>query len=310
MFTKLLVPLDGTPQSNAALPFACVLAQATGSGLVLVRIIDPAVVGPEERLEHSPRVLDQLKRIADELRPLGIPTDVRVSAGEVVSEILRVADREHVDALAVATHSTLLERLVDTSVARRLIARASIPVFVLRPDGRRATRIGTLLAAVDGSPGGAQALDEAIALARQTGAALVLVRVVSSPEHFDFDPLLATTLAAQPHADSDARALADAEQYVNVQAGRIRAHGIDATGRVMVGPAADRIVAAANQLDADLIVMSTHGYLAPLRTLLGGTADKVVESAGRPVLLVRRTDRVGPQAHEATASESMSVNTL
>ena len=295
MFKRLLIALDGTPQSNAALPFARGLAQACRSEVILVRVIDPAVLSPDERLELPARVLEQLKHIADELRPSGIPADVRVSTGDTVSEILRVADAEHADGLVVTTHSSLLERLVDTSTVRRLVARSHLPVFVLRPGGRRVTRLGTLLAAVDGSPGGAQALDEAIALARQTGAALVLVRVISSPEHFGFDPLLATTLGAQPHPDSDAQLLAEAEEYVNVQAGKIRAHGIDATGKVMVGPAAERIVAAANQLDADLIVMSTHGYLAPVRTLLGSTADKVVESAGRPVLLVRRTDRVGQE---------------
>ena len=61
----------------------------------------------------------------------------------------------------------------------------------------------------------------------------------------------------------------------------------------MVGLPAERIVAAAEQVDADLIVMSTHGYQAPLRTLLGSVADEVVRHAGRPVVLVRRTDVKG-----------------
>jgi nucleotide-binding universal stress UspA family protein len=177
----------------------------------------------------------------------------------------------------------------------------------MRPGGRRVTRIRTILAAVDGSPGGAQALDEAIALARLTDAAVVLVRVVPSPEHFGFDPLLARTLAARPQDGSDERALAVAEEYVNVVTDRLRRRGIEATPRVMIGSAAERIVAAAEQLDADLIVMSTRGYLAPIRTLLGSTADKVVESAGRPVLLVRRTDRVGQKTEHAHIGESLAI---
>jgi nucleotide-binding universal stress UspA family protein len=302
MFKKLLVALDGTPQSNVALPFARMLALASDGGLILVRVIDPAAVSADERQEQPARVLEQLKRIADELHPPIAQVDVRVSTGEAVTEILRVADAERAEGLIAATHSGRLERLTDTSTARRLVARSRIPVFVLRPGGRRTTRIQTVLVAVDGSPGGAQALDEAIALARLTGSALVLLRVIASPEHFGFDPLLATTLGAQPRAESDAQALSVAEEYVNTMARRIRAHGIDATHKVMVGAAAERIVAAADQLDADLIVMSTHGYLAPVRTLLGSTADDVVQTAGRPVLLVRRTDGAATQPEQPSAS--------
>jgi nucleotide-binding universal stress UspA family protein len=306
MFKKVLVPLDGTPQSNVALPFARMLARACESELVLVRVVDPAILSADERQERRVQVLRQLERVADELHTAGIQTDVRVSTGDPVTETVRVADVEHADAVVVATHSSLLERLVDTSTVRRLIARSRLPVFVMRPGGRRVTRIRTILAAVDGSPGGAQALDEAIALARLTDAAVVLVRVVPSPEHFGFDPLLARTLAARPQGGSEERALAAAEEYVNVVAERLRRHGIDATPRVMIGPVAERIVTAAEQVDADLIVMSTHGYLAPLRTVLGSTADKVVESAGRPVLLVRRTDRAGQKPKDLHVGESLA----
>jgi nucleotide-binding universal stress UspA family protein len=211
----------------------------------------------------------------------------------VVTEILRAAETEHADALVVATHASMLERLLDTSTARRLVARSRLPVFVLRPGGPPVTRIQNVVAAVDGSPGGAEALDQAVTLARLTSAVLVLVRVISPPVHFGFDPLLSTTLGAPSQGDSDERARAAAEQYVNELAAGIRAHGVNATPRLMVGSPAERIVAAAAKLNADLIVMSTHGYLAPLRTLLGSTADKVVQSAGRPVLLIRRADRVG-----------------
>jgi nucleotide-binding universal stress UspA family protein len=307
MFKKLLVALDGTPQSNVALPLARVLARACDSELVLVRVIDPAVLSADERQDQPAQVLRQLKRIGDELHMAGIQTDVRVSTGEPLTEILRVADVEHADALAVASHSSPLERPVDTSTVRRLIARSRLPVFAMRPGGRRVTRIRTILVAVDGSPGAAQALDEAITLARRTDAVLVLVRVVSSSENFGFDPLLVSTLGARPRRDSDERALAVAEEYVNVVADRIRCHGIEATPRVMIGSAAERIVTAAEQLDADLIVMSTHGYLAPTRTLLGSTADEVVDSAGRPVLLVRRTAGVGQKAEHADSGESLTV---
>jgi nucleotide-binding universal stress UspA family protein len=289
MFNTLLVPLDGTPQSNAALPFARVLAQKSGARLLLVRVVDPSVLSPDERQSQPPQLLEQLKRIAEELR---------VSTGEVLTEILQTVDVEHADALILATHAGALERLLDTSTARRLIARSRMPVFVLRPGGRRVVEFQTLLVAVDGSPGAAQALDEAISLARLTGAAIVPVRVIPKPEHFGFDPLLATTLGARPDEGADAHALAVAEQYVNEVARKLRAHGLTASPKVMVGAPAERIVAAADEVDADVIVMSTRAYLEPLRSLIGSTADEVVQTARRPVLLVRRTDGVAASGRQ------------
>jgi nucleotide-binding universal stress UspA family protein len=302
MFKRLLVPLDGTPQSASALPFARVLAGTSGGRLVLMQVVEPWKLSPEERIERPRLVLGHLERIAEELHASGLEVAVRVSTGEVVPEVLSVADVEHADALVIATHPSRLERLVDNSTTGALIARSALPVFVIRPGGRRIEHLRNLLVAVDGTLGGARALDQATRLARLTGAALVLVRVTQPHGTFGFDPLLHVTLGVQSQPKADAEALAAAEEYVNDVSRRLRDHGIAATPRVMVGQPAERIVAAAEQVDADVIIMSTHGYQAPLRSVLGSTADEVVRSAGRPVLLVRRTD-----GEVATALEAASV---
>jgi nucleotide-binding universal stress UspA family protein len=48
------------------------------------------------------------------------------------------------------------------------------------------------------------------------------------------------------------------------------------------------ILAVADEVEADLIVMSTHVLKGPARTLLGSVADAVVRTARQPVLLIRR----------------------
>jgi nucleotide-binding universal stress UspA family protein len=55
-----------------------------------------------------------------------------------------------------------------------------------------------------------------------------------------------------------------------------------------MGMAADTINATAADVDADVVVMSTHAYTGPLRAVVGSVADAVLRTAGRPVLLVRR----------------------
>jgi nucleotide-binding universal stress UspA family protein len=307
MFKRLLVPLDGTPQSASALPFARVLAGTSGGRLILVQVVEPWKLTPDERLEQPRLVLERLERIAEELHASGLEVNVQVSTGEVVPEVLGIAEVEHADALVVATHPSRLERLVDNSTTGALIARSALPVFVIRPGGRRIEHLRNLLVAVDGTVGGARALDQATRLARLTGAALVLVRVTQLHGTFGFDPLLHVTLGVQALPKADAEALAAAEEYVNDVSRRLREHGIEATPRVMVGQPAERIVAAAEQLDADVIIMSTHGYQAPLRSVLGSTADQVVRSAGRPVLLVRRGDATALESERFAASAKAAL---
>lgn len=60
---------------------------------------------------------------------------------------------------------------------------------------------------------------------------------------------------------------------------------VEVVGRHRTSPT---IEAVAEQIDADLIVMSTHARTGPARAMLGSTADTLVRTAKRPVLLIRR----------------------
>ncbi len=53
------------------------------------------------------------------------------------------------------------------------------------------------------------------------------------------------------------------------------------------GDPAMLIVAVADELNVDLIVMSTHGHIGTTRTILGSVAERVVREAKRPVLTIR-----------------------
>jgi nucleotide-binding universal stress UspA family protein len=56
---------------------------------------------------------------------------------------------------------------------------------------------------------------------------------------------------------------------------------------VEVGPAAEKIIEAAKEKDADLIVMATHGRTGLSHALMGSVAEKVVRQASCPVLTMR-----------------------
>jgi universal stress protein A len=60
---------------------------------------------------------------------------------------------------------------------------------------------------------------------------------------------------------------------------------------VKIGYASEEIVKAANQLPADLIVISTHGHTGLRHVFLGSVAEHVVQRAPCPVLVVRERER-------------------
>ena len=81
-----------------------------------------------------------------------------------------------------------------------------------------------------------------------------------------------------------------AEQLVEEAVGAFRDAGVDARGevrRVASGSTADQIVDVAEQTGAELIVIGSRGMSEWKSLLLGGVANKVVEHARCPVLLVR-----------------------
>lgn len=65
--------------------------------------------------------------------------------------------------------------------------------------------------------------------------------------------------------------------------------GIDTETHVLVGKPAEQIVAYAKQVNADLIVMTTHGYSGLEHVVLGSTTESVLRKADCPVLSIRST---------------------
>jgi len=173
MFRKILVPLDGSALSEAALPVVRDLAAAGTSEVVLLTVHDPpkptprrrkglrqpvAVGGalgiptavlsaspPEyaetkdqavEREEHELlEYLDQLARsIAPAGAPAGQPVESVVRLGKPGREIIEFARRGKVDLIVMTTHGRSgLQRTLHGNVTAAVIRSGVAPVLVIRP---------------------------------------------------------------------------------------------------------------------------------------------------------------------------------
>jgi nucleotide-binding universal stress UspA family protein len=285
MFKRVLVPLDGTPQSAAALPPARAVAVATGGTLRLLRVILPQVEGPDE---PEPAATERsLARIAAELAPSGVPVETVVRQSDVTeTAILDEVRASWADLLVMATHGRRgLQRTLQGSVTQYVLAESPVPILTMRPGGHRTTHLSTLLVPVDGSPGAAIALGLAVPLARAIQGRLVLLQVMPVVL-YGLGDVYTIPGAMSPSWDDEP--LAGPQTYAERFAGRLQRSGIEASGRSVLGHAAETIVETANDVAADLIVMSTHARTGPSRAILGSTAEAVVRTARRPVLLVRQ----------------------
>lgn len=148
-----------------------------------------------------------------------------------------------------------------------------------------------ILIATDGSPSALQAIGVGLDLAEEEGAEALFVHVAPTK---DVLPVAGVGMVpvSVPHEldESDRSSLDDAVRIAEEL-------GLEAQTKLLVGDPAKEIVAYANSVDADLIVVGSRGFGAISGALLGSVSRSVLHRTSRPVLIVRQV----PQPVEALA---------
>ena len=141
--------------------------------------------------------------------------------------------------------------------------------------------IRRILVPTDFSACALPAVRYAAELADKFAAELVLLHVVS-------DAVLALPDAVMPTPATDLHALTEAGKtgLANLIAAE-KLERLNPRPEVRLGSPAAEIIAAATDLHADLVCISTHGRGGLARVLLGSVAESVVRQAPCPVLTVR-----------------------
>jgi universal stress protein A len=141
-----------------------------------------------------------------------------------------------------------------------------------------------VLCPIDFSEHSLTALDVALKVVQQNDAALYLLNVAPMPAGAaGFQPV---PLDPYPYVEKDRR-----EQLEKLAQERIPAT-VRYEMLVTSGDPAERVLETARGLDADLIVMGTHGRKGLGHLVLGSVAERVVRESPIPVLTVHSTARV------------------
>lgn len=165
-----------------------------------------------------------------------------------------------------------MARITNSAVAR---GKRSEPV----PSELHLTKI---LVPTDFSDHSEQAFNFALNLAQEFGSEIVLLNVLEP-----LPRIRSARLARQTRNSQDE--LTVAEQELRKMAARSDLRS-SISSTVRAGEAPNEITAAAKDLNADLIVIATHGHTSWRRFCLGSTTDSVVRHASCPVLVVREKE--------------------
>ena len=145
-------------------------------------------------------------------------------------------------------------------------------------------QVNSGLAATDFSRNSRQAVDVAIAIAKQSGAELHLVHAFQTPV-----PILSPYEVVVPDGFLE-QARDSAGRNLNTIVEKISSEGVEVTPHLTVIPAAASIARLAGELGDDLIVLGTRGNTGLKHILLGSVAERTLRLAPCSVLTVKGKD--------------------
>lgn len=285
---NVLVAIDDSDISVAAVKFAVRLAKRAGASLTFCNAvdlsgIDAACVQPyaDVSLDGLVKPLHEeaqaiLAAAADVANAASVRAATRELSGPAPRAILEAAPMLCADAIVVGTHGHRgLSRLIFGSTAEEVLHDAGIPVFVVPAGanpGQSQDPFLRIAVAVDGSEAAAAALDAALDLAVLDGGRLSIVHAIAHD-----DSMLAY-----------ARQRDRAQLLVSAAATRAEQCGVLAETFILEGDPTRRLLKFVRSHSIDLLAMGTHGRRGLDRMLFGSVAESVARACLAPVLLVRR----------------------
>jgi nucleotide-binding universal stress UspA family protein len=293
MFKNILVPLDGSKLSEAALQPAAVLASRLHARVMLLHVIEqdaPAEIHKEHHLTEPEEAGRYLEQVAEHAFPRDVPVETHVHTApvsDVANSIVEHATSEfEPDLIVTCTHGRGgMRDALFGSIAQQVVSQGKTPLLLIKPH-MRDFKLETILVPLDPDSIHDDGLPLTEKLAKSFGAELVLLSVVPT-----FGTLTGQEAAASSLMPGTAQAMLDireetARTHLKEHVESLEKQGIRASAEVARGDPGPTIALTAGQSDCDMIVLSTHGKAGVGAFWARSVAPHVAQRTRIPLLLI------------------------
>jgi nucleotide-binding universal stress UspA family protein len=291
MFTRILVPLDGSAIAEKALPHARALGRTLEIPITLITVIETAADFSEKKGDLDTLIESGVRNSEEYLKKIsktfsGATIQYRVEKGRVEEAIIAAADNGTL--ITMATHGRSgLGRWLLGSITEKVVRGANNAVLVVRAnegassEGEAAP--DSIIVPLDGSTLAESVLLYVVELAKAFHARVTLVRSYSLKQIiFSFEEF-------HPDLDGLKEELRwEAMSYLDEKVAELKSRGmVDVFCSVTEGDAAETIIEMGKGAPNTLIAMSTHSGSTIKHWVLGSVTEKVLRHANNPVLTIR-----------------------
>lgn len=311
MYSKIIVPLDGSALAEQSLPYARLIAGSLAVPIELLEAFDvlpPAVHGPSTTYARN-RMMAEMRRrtrqylgnTQDELAGAGYVTSSTALPGVPSQAIVRHVSADPDALVVMSSHGRGgIARWALGSIADKVLNSVPNPILIIRSVAEQKgdeVDFQTVVVPLDGSELAELSLPHAVPIARACGSRIALLSVTHSPDYYRrhmVRPLVGLTPmsgAARESANQRAKEDLDAANDYLARVQRRLAEdqlgvGEIDTRHVQHDDIAQSIIDHAEP-GHSLVVMTTHGRRGLGRALMGSVTDRVVRHSTGPVLVVR-----------------------
>ena len=292
----ILVAMDFSPCSAAALKQAVWLAGKTGAPLVLTHTIPDLSQsvhwGPDERevnqRELHDRSEDAMRRVIVDLNAIDLDVTFRTLVGEPFVEITRAVQAAGYDMVLAGTRGNgKWEEFFVGSTAKRLIRKCPASVWIVKAEHLVPPKV--VLAATDFSDISLKAVKEGLKIAQHANAELHLLHIIDSkdvPEDLISRVPEGSTLRQEIN-DEATRRLDQFVASLDINRTQIQSH-------LSWGTPWQEIRRIAKHQAVELIVIGTVGRSGVKGLLLGSTAERVLDTCNCSILTIKPDNFVSP----------------
>lgn len=295
---RLLVPLDGSHMAEAAIEAARAVAAAYHAEVVLLHVLERGArptIHSERHLTAAADAREYLEGIARRLRSEGIQVDTHVHDAledDLARSVVQHAEEYRPDLVVLCAHGRGgFRQMLYGRVAQQVLQRGTYPVLLIQPLPERPETTPfapkAILVPVDEGHDAAPAIRSASRMAHAFGATVHLALVVPTMNTLPGEQASSGLLLPATTRELLELSQQASHDYLEKIAEPLREEGITVHTIVLRGETVGAVLGCVAEVNANLLVMSSHGKAGLSAILSGSVGQRITAQATCPLLLVR-----------------------